>query len=56
MKRSIGSWSAVVKDQQKADRKSTEALVQAVSVALGQCIVQIVHQVKQTTASHHLIQ
>lgn len=49
-------WSAVVKHRQKADRDSTEALVQAVSDALGQCIVQIVHQVKQTTASHHLIQ
>lgn len=45
-------WSAVIRDLQKADTDNTEAVIQAMSKALGQCILQIVQQVKQTTASH----
>lgn len=48
-------WSAVIRDLQKADADHTEAAIEAVSKALGQCILQIVHQVKHTTASHQRI-
>jgi ABC-type uncharacterized transport system auxiliary subunit len=47
-------WSALIKNRQRAEAEDPEAAIQAVSVALGQCIVQIIQQVKQTTASYQL--
>ncbi len=48
-------WSEVIRDLQKADAEHTEAAIEAVSRSLRQCILEIVHLVKETTASHQKI-
>ena len=48
-------WSTVLRAREEARGSDTEAAVIAVSEALRHCILQIIQQVKQTTASHQLM-
>jgi len=48
-------WSTIVRVREKAQSDSPEAVVIAVSKALHQCIIQIVHQVNHATASRSKI-
>jgi len=45
-------WTTTIRELKKAEGDDSEAAVLAVSEALGQCIVQILQQVKQGTAYH----